>query len=195
VSQSGDRIPAHAEMGGHGPGNARSAAPGGLAARGVTVHRVGMGEFRIDASPNRLLAFGLGSCVAVFLYSREVSVGGLAHVMLPEGAGLRRATAQPAKFADLALDMMVREMALRGASADRLSAKIFGGANMFPMIDTGGRAPIGERNVAAVREVLGRLGIPVAAAETGGEFGRTVEADLASGAATVKAWNRPTIKV
>jgi chemotaxis protein CheD len=161
----------------------------------ATVHRVGMGEYRVDRAPNRLLAFGLGSCVAVFLYSRETSVGGLAHVMLPEGASLKRGTAQPAKFADLALDLMVKELAGRGASVDRMSAKIFGGANMFPMIDTGGRTPIGERNVAAVREVLSRLGIPIAAAETGGEFGRTVEADLATGSATVRAWNRPIVKV
>jgi chemotaxis protein CheD len=173
-----------------GPGPARPGAGGAVA-----VHRVGMGEYRVDRAPNRLLAFGLGSCVAVFLYSRETSVGGLAHVMLPEGANLRRGTEQPAKFADLALDLVVNDLAARGASIDRLSAKIFGGANMFPMIDTGGRTPIGERNVAAVREVLGRLGIPIAAAEVGGEFGRTVEADLASGAAVVKAWNRPTIKV
>jgi chemotaxis protein CheD len=159
------------------------------------VHRVGMGEYRVEGAPNRLLAFGLGSCVAVFLYSRDLRVGGLAHVMLPEGASFRNATTQPAKFADLALDLMVGDLALRGATRDRLSAKIFGGANMFPMIDPGGRTPIGERNVAAVREALGRLGIAIAAAETGGEFGRTVEADLVTGSATVKAWNRPLLTV
>jgi chemotaxis protein CheD len=161
----------------------------------AVVHRVGMGEYRVDCAPNRLLAFGLGSCVAVFLYSREVSVGGLAHVMLPEGASLRKVTTQPAKFADLALDLIVQDLGRHGASHDWLSAKIFGGANMFPMIDMGGRPPIGERNVAAVREVLGRFGIPITAAETGGEFGRTVEADLGTGAATVRAWNRPVLTV
>lgn len=167
----------------------------GVTVRQDAVFRVGMGEYRVEASPHRLLAFGLGSCVAVFLYGREVSVGGLAHVMLPEGAGMRRGTAQPAKFADLALDLMVEELARRGAVSDRLSAKLFGGANMFPMIDTGGRPPIGERNVVAVQEVLGRLGILIAGADTGGEFGRTVEVDLATGVATVKAWNRPTLRV
>lgn len=165
------------------------------ALRQVAVFRVGMGEYRVEAAPHRLLVYGLGSCVAVFLYGREVGVGGLAHVMLPEGASVRRGTAQPAKFADLALDLMVHELAGRGAEADRLSAKLFGGANMFPMIDTGGRPPIGERNVAAVREGLGRLRIPIAGADTGGEFGRTVEVDLATGVATVKAWNRPTLRV
>ncbi|HEY8369705.1 MAG TPA: chemotaxis protein CheD [Thermodesulfobacteriota bacterium] len=167
----------------------------GASGKTVTVHRVGMGEYRVDTAPNRLLAFGLGSCVGVFLYSREAAVGGLAHVMLPEGAHLRRGTTQPAKFADLALDLMLGELARLGADASRLSAKIFGGANMFPMIETIGRAPIGERNVAAVREALARAGIPIEADETGGEFGRTVEADLATGIATVKAWNRPTLKV
>lgn len=169
------------------------APPGRSPAGGV--HRVGMGEYRVDSAPHRLLAFGLGSCVGVFLYGREGCVGGLAHVMLPEGAHLRRGTSQPAKFADLALDLMVNELVRRGAAVGRLSAKIFGGANMFPMIDTGGRPPIGERNVAAVRQLLGRFGIPIAAAEVGGEWGRTVEADLVTGVAIVKAWNRPTLKV
>ncbi len=172
----------------------RAAAPG-PAGTSVTVHRVGMGEYRVDTAPHRLLAFGLGSCVGVFLYSRDCAVGGLAHVMLPEGAHLKRGTTQPAKFADLALERMLAELERRGARADRLSAKIFGGANMFPMIETGGRTPIGERNVVAVREVLAKAGIPIAAAETGGEFGRTVEADLVTGVATVKAWNRPTLNV
>lgn len=171
---------------------ASAAGPAGTA---VTVHRVGMGEYRVEAAPHRLLAFGLGSCVAVFLYSRDAAVGGLAHVMLPEGSHLKRGTAQPAKFADLALELMLADLERRGAHAGGLSAKIFGGANMFPMIETSGRTPIGERNVAAVRETLSRVGIPIAAAETGGEFGRTVEADLVTGIATVKAWNRPTLKV
>ncbi len=166
-----------------------------FAGAAVSVHRIGMGEYRVEAAPHRLLAFGLGSCVGVFLYSREGAVGGLAHVMLPEGAHLKRGTTQPTKFADLALELMLADLERRGARVSRLSAKIFGGANMFPMIDTGGRAPIGERNLAAVKEVLARVGIPIAAAETGGEFGRTVEADLVTGVATIKAWNRPTLKV
>lgn len=174
---------------------AASPLAAGLAGPEISVHRVGMGEYRVDAAPHRLLAFGLGSCVAVFLYSQEGTVGGLAHVMLPESAHLKRRTTQPAKFADLALELMLRDLEWRGAKAARMSAKIFGGANMFPMIDTGGRPPIGERNVAAVKEVLAKAGVPIAAAETGGEFGRTVEADLVTGIATVKAWNRPTLRV
>ena len=174
------------------------AAPGAGApgeAVGNAVYRVGMGEYRVASAPHRLLAFGLGSCVGVFLYSREAALGGLAHVMLPEGAHLRRGTSQPTKFADLALELMANEMTRRGAPGGRLSAKIFGGANMFPMIDTAGRPPIGERNVTAVREALGRLGIPITGAEVGGEWGRTVEADCLTGVAVVKAWNRPPVKV
>ncbi len=167
------------------------AAPVGAA----EVFRVGMGEFRVEPAPHRLLAYGLGSCVAVFLYDAGARIGGLAHVMLPGGADARRATEQPGKFADLALDLMVRELARRGAGRARLAAKLFGGANMFPMIDTGGRPPIGERNIAAVRGRLVDLAIPIVAADTGGDFGRTVEADLASGVATVKVWNRPLLRV
>lgn len=168
-----------------------AAAPAGTA----VVFRVGIGEFRVEAAPHRLLAYGLGSCVAVFLYDVRVRLGGLAHVMLPGGAGSRRGTEQPGAFADLAIDLMVGELARRGAAPAGLAAKLFGGANMFPMIDTGGRPPIGERNVVAVREQLGRLAIPIVADHTGGEFGRTVEVDLASGVATVRAWNRPTLRV
>ncbi|HWP35020.1 MAG TPA: chemotaxis protein CheD [Thermodesulfobacteriota bacterium] len=166
------------------PGRAGLSAP-------PSVVRVGMGEFRIAAPPQRLLAYGLGSCVAVIVCDAAARLCGLAHVMLPGGDGASTST----RFADVALERMVAELLGRGAARERLVAKLVGGANMFPMLDGAGRRPIGERNVQAVRERLGRLGIPVVAADTGGSFGRTVEVDPASAATTVRSWHRPPLEL
>ncbi|MGI5861702.1 MAG: hypothetical protein ACOX6T_06545 [Myxococcales bacterium] len=49
---------------------------------------------------------------------------------------------------------------------------------------------IGERNVAAARGELARHGIPVVAEEVGGNVGRTVEIEAATGTLTIRQLER-----
>jgi len=117
-------------------------------------------------------------------------LGGLAHILLP-GPAPERTAADPArgnanKFADRALDELTRMVIARGGERGRLVAKIAGGAAMFAVNDDRGdyaaiKPGIGERNLAAVRERLARLGIPLVAEDVGGGRGRTVAFDTGSG--------------
>jgi chemotaxis protein CheD len=45
---------------------------------------------------------------------------------------------------------------------------------------------VGERNVDAAREELEKLGVPIVAEDVGGERGRTVEFDVATGTLSIK---------
>jgi len=142
--------------------------------------RISIAEFRVVQAPAVLKAYGLGSCLAISLYDPATRIGGLAHTLLPQH--LRGDTGPGrAKYVDAAIRLMVLELVQLGADADRLVAKIAGGANMFESAYLTLMSSIGVRNARAARETLAELGIPLVAEEVGGNRGRTVEFDLASG--------------
>lgn len=148
------------------------------------VRRVGMADLAVARSPTVLVTIGLGSCVGVALYDEKARVGGLAHIMLPYSGNVP--VTNPAKFADTALPLLVSNLKREGAAVRRLTAKVAGGAQMFQLAKPTEAMRIGERNTEAVLAWLSAAGIPVVAQDTGGNWGRTVELDTASGELVVK---------
>jgi chemotaxis protein CheD len=141
---------------------------------------VPMGQLAVKTAPLTLAALGLGSCVAVMLYDRVATVGGMAHVLLPAGpAGAMRAN--PARYAQSAVPALVDAVLAAGGHRPRLTARLAGGATMFANLVAPGLISIGERNTLAVREGLDALGIRVAGELVGGDHGRTVVFDLSDG--------------
>jgi chemotaxis protein CheD len=65
-------------------------------------------------------------------------------------------------------------------------AKLAGGATLFGSLLTTARA-VGARNVEASRAALARARVALVAEDVGGEGGRTVTFDVASGALKVKS--------
>jgi chemotaxis protein CheD len=147
--------------------------------------RVGMAEFKVANLPTILTSIGLGSCVAVVLYDDFKKIGGLAHIMLPKEKEAND-TSNPAKFADSAIELMLKEMEKKGANKKNIKAKIFGGANMFPNIYHNPLTKVGERNIIAVREELKKRKIRIVAEDVGGNIGRTVIFDTSNGKVIVK---------
>jgi len=153
--------------------------------------KVGIGEWKIAREPQRLITLGLGSCVGVALYDQRAAIGGLAHVMLPDSKQFQEITNR-AKFADLAIPDLVEEMLRWGASKGSIIAKVAGGAQMFSSADHRlTTLNIGERNATMVLKTLQALGIPVVAQDTGGNYGRTMILDTASGKVFIRALGRP----
>jgi len=142
--------------------------------------RVGIAELKIASAPQRLKACGLGSCLAVALYDPCTRLGGLVHSLLPQ----QRCGEPPAgapKFVDAAIRLMVAELSRAGADPARLLARSAGGANMFESQYLTLMQSIGGRNARSARETLQELGIPLVGEEVGGNRGRTVTFDLATG--------------
>lgn len=161
-----------------------------------TVHaeeiRVGIGEYGIACNPHRLLTLGLGSCIGVALYDPVSRVGGLAHVMLPDSTMFRTAaTAKPAKFADLGVKVLWRDLRSAGARNGRVVAKLAGGAQMFFGNSRAVQMAVGERNIETVHAVLKKLGIEVLAQDIGGNKGRTVILDTSDGSFIVRTLGMP----
>src|SRR6476659_3176446 len=126
-----------------------------------------------------LVGLGLGSCIGLVIVDDRGPVAAMAHVVLPESNGNGAA----GKFADTAIPQLIREVTAIGATRSRLSAVLVGGAQMFA---AAGKLDVGNRNEQAVREGLRAHAIPVRAAVTGGNSGRTMRVYLERRAITCK---------
>ncbi len=138
-----------------------------------------------------LVTVGLGSCVGIALYDAERKIGGLAHVLLYYSkhfeSGLN--SFNPAKFADTAIPLLVRQMEKAGGRSKNFRAKIAGGSQLFNFRRTDNTS-IGEKNVEAVRETLKKLEIPLRGEDVGGNFGRTMRFFVDSGKVLITAIGR-----
>jgi chemotaxis protein CheD len=148
---------------------------------------VGIGQWAVVAAPVKIRTL-LGSCVGVVLYDRAFKVGGLAHIVLPAAPG---SVDHPGKYADTAIPGMIADFDRRlvGMAKSRLVAKLVGGASMFQISATTGAnlgLNIGQRNRDAIEQILAGLRIPIVARDLGGESGRRLTFDTASGIVTVK---------
>ena len=150
-----------------------------------TCIRVHVADYAV-ATSGTISTVGLGSCVAIILYDPVARVGGLAHVLLPTEA-MSRDRSNPAKFPATVVPILLDRMRDLGAIGNRLRAKIVGGASMFGNLIPPGGVNIGERNVAAVRQVLAGAKIPIVAEDTGSDYGRSVYLNVADGAVEVRS--------
>lgn len=134
-----------------------------------------------------LTALGLGSCVAIVLWDPTTKAGGMAHVLLPSPPPRAAGLHVQARYAQSAVPALLDAVLSHGASRASITARIAGGASMFANLVAPGLIHTGERNVLATREALHTRGIPVTGEWVGGDFGRTVVFDLATGKVTASS--------
>lgn len=111
----------------------------------------------------------LGSCVAVCLYDKTLSIGGINHYMLPfwNGDGL-----STPKYGNIAIDKLIDKMLASGSRKEHIVAKVFGGGEV---LDTDRMSfNIGKRNIEIAKQILKEHKIPVIAQSTGGKLGRKI---------------------
>jgi chemotaxis protein CheD len=150
---------------------------------------VGLGQFGVLQGQGTLASYGLGSCVGVVLHDAEARVGGLVHVVLPS-TQLSRDRANPARFAETAVPLLMGEMLRAGAVRGRIRARLVGGASMFASLTPAGTVQMGQRNLNACRLALQKASVAIAAEAVGGEIGRSLWFDVATGGVTVRSVGR-----
>lgn len=148
--------------------------------------KVGMADLKLCKAPDAVTTLGLGSCVGIAIRDPITKIGGLAHIMLPDSKQFANNSQIP-KFADTGINELVRIIVAAGGNRTRLVAKIAGGAQMFAFQGHNDITTVGERNVAAVKEILAGLKIPILSSDTGLNFGRTVEFYPETGDYIIKA--------
>jgi len=147
-----------------------------LAAPAGTPTMVGLGEVRVIkrvADPaETLVAYGLGSCVAICLFDVGSQVASMAHVVLP---GADPTGAPNGKYARSAVPAMIAQMQAQGAGDPRrFVARLAGGAQILRLGGSGTLPRIGDQNALAVQEALKSHGIAVKGTDLGGSKGRSV---------------------
>lgn len=154
---------------------------------------VGIADFKIVKAPTNILTIGLGSCVGVSLYEKNLKMVGLIHIMLPDSKKVSN-TSNPFKFADTAIPLALKKMISMGANKSSIRAKVAGGAQMFKSLDSSMSYNIGERNILAVEGALKKEGICIVGKEVRGNKGRTMIVNSESGVITIKSLNKSIIE-
>jgi chemotaxis protein CheD len=148
---------------------------------------VGLSEIKFAESPETLKSLGLGSCIGVILYSDGAHCAGMAHVMLPDSSLSCSGSFSPGKYADTAVPALIHLMTvIHGLPMAGLKAKMAGGAEMFRSSQKRRTMSIGKRNAEAVSHQLYKYRIPLVAAETGRDFGRTIEFNPGNGILVIR---------
>jgi chemotaxis protein CheD len=145
---------------------------------------VGLGELVISSNPDDILvAYGLGSCVGIGMFSPKKGVAGLLHAVLPENTDTDKTST---KFVDTGIPTMLDKMQKAGADLRTIQIYMAGGANMLINTTLSKSFDIGTRNAAAARALLEKLGYKLVNSETGGNTGRTVRLYVVTGKYTVR---------
>jgi chemotaxis protein CheD len=146
---------------------------------------VGLGEYVVSRNAEDVLvAFGLGSCIAVSLVDPVSRVSGLVHTVLPERAN--GTDAVPAKYVDSGIEVLLNEMIKAGADRRRLVICMAGGANMLISSALSNAFDIGTRNIQSARQTLQRLNLRLHNEQVGGHTGRTMRVYVQDGRTTVR---------
>ena len=151
---------------------------------------IGIADMNMAKGEGMLVTYALGSCIGICLHDPVLKLGALVHIMLPVNMEAGRKT--PMKYADTGIRETLRLMESKGASRNRITAKIAGGAKMFE-VKNGNLGNIGQRNIESVHTILRQEGIRLTAENVGGTVARTLLFDVASGQGCIKSYGREDI--
>ncbi|MBI1829081.1 MAG: chemotaxis protein CheD [Thaumarchaeota archaeon] len=155
---------------------------------------VAMGEIAISNNDTMFVTF-VGSCVALCLFDPSTKMGGMAHIMLPESNKNFQNAVQIGKYADKAIEALLKNMTTKGANKKRIKAKMTGGAQIFSSESGDGLFNIGTRNIDMVKTLLEKNKIPLIAEEVGMNYGRWVKFHTKTGELIVKGKKSGEIKL
>lgn len=136
------------------------------------IHRIFAGDIAVSGDD---IVFNtvLGSCVSVVLNDGQQGIGGLNHFQFPKTRQKQEVTRHAGYFAEESINRLIQKLVNSGCSKRQLEAKLFGGSSMIADRLMGGNE-VGTLNIAAAKDHLGRLGIPIVAMSVGGHYGRSL---------------------
>lgn len=143
------------------------------------------GEYYVTRG-NEMITTTLGSCVAACIRDRVSGIAGMNHFLLPDSTmnGERwegTPVSLAARYGNLAMELLINDILVRGGSRQNLEIKVFGGARVLDM-----KINIGECNTAFVRDYLHTEGLPITAEDLGGLYSRKLFYYSATGRSLVK---------
>lgn len=122
------------------------------------------GEQAVSDDPNVVISTLLGSCVSCCLWDPVMKLGGINHMLVADLSETRAAANDMGAYG---MELLINEILKRGGQRNRLTAKVFGGAQMFK-----GLSNIGPSNVAFTLDYLAREKMECVSHSTGGRQAR-----------------------
>jgi len=139
-----------------------------------------MGGLGFATQEKTLLQTFVGSCIAICIYDSSTKIAAMAHIMLPKNNTGDPNPKPEAKFADVAIRIMLDKIESSGVKLNRLKAKMAGGANIFQNEGKSNVFNIGARNADAIKSLLEEKKIPIVAQDVGSTSGRWITFDMNS---------------
>lgn len=151
------------------------------------------GEF-YSTSESEMISTVLGSCISIALFDADAQIGGLNHFMLAKDSRIEGDYGEKlmGKFGEYAIELLIEDLVEKGARISRLSAKVFGGGNIFNLPSNVG-SQVGEANSRFAFEFLQQKNIPVLSQNTGGPHSRKIFFDPLTGKVFMKFINRTVV--
>lgn len=131
---------------------------------------INVGGFHASRQPTVIHTL-LGSCVAVCLYDRASSIGGMNHILLPGKADLKHFD-NVTRYAINAMELLINKIMGLGGKRHNLVAKVFGGAHIVPEISP--KNGMGTKNSQFVLSFLQTESIAVVSKDIGGRDTRKI---------------------
>jgi chemotaxis protein CheD len=113
----------------------------------------------------------LGSCIAACMHDPVTKRGAICHTMLPNAPVVLHR--EPFRYVDEAILFLLERYRRMEIPPERLTIKLFGGADVLPRT-SGEYESIGRQNTMAALETLGWQGLHATVRETGGDRGRKI---------------------
>lgn len=146
-----------------------------------TTH-ITQGEFATGTSETVMISTILGSCVSACLWDPVAGVGGMNHILLPDGP--REGGGGQGSGVN-AMELLINAIIKQGGVKTRLQAKLFGGGKMISRF-----SDVGQRNGEFALSFLEAEGIPCQSQSLGGDQARRIQFWPFSGRARQKLLGR-----
>lgn len=156
---------------------------------------VNFGQLKMSRNPaETLVAFSIGSGIAVSIYDPVTRSGGLLNCVLPDSLQLSssKAQIQPYMFVDTGLAALCDALHDLGAQKENLKVVLAGGAQT---IDQTAEFNIGRKNHQAVKFFLKSVHLAIQYADVGGIYLRTLRLDMSNGATTIQILGQTEVTV
>jgi len=152
-------------------------------------------ELKISQNPaETLVAFSIGSGVAVSIHDPVMKAGGVLNFVLPDSATMLPGKAEryPYMFADVGLPALLEAMLDIGAKTKNFKVVIAGGAQVM---DQNGGFNIGLKNHQAVTAFFMDKNLSINHQDIGGISRRTLRLDIGCGYNIIQTLGRGEVQV
>ena len=156
---------------------------------------VNFSELKISTSTTEtLVAFSIGSGIAVSMYDAVTQVGGLLNFVLPDSSkiGSERVNRYPYMFADTGILAFLEALNDIDAKTETLKVVIAGGAQI---LDQTADFNIGLKNYRALTSILNHKNLRIHYEDIGGSSKRTLGLNIGSGCSIIKTAGQREVKV